>query len=122
MQKKILIVDDEKSLLKLKSILLTTKGYMVRGVTSGTTALEAVEEERPDLILLDINLPEMDGFEVCRRIKTNPATNQIPVILLSARRLPEDISCGEAAGADLYITKPFKSAKVLELIENKLGS
>ncbi len=122
MQKKILIVEDEESLLKLESILLTTKGYMVRGAVTGTAALEALAEEPPDLVLLDIMLPGLDGFEVCRRIKSAPATRHIPVILLTAKKTPEDVAKGAEVGADEYITKPFKSAKIMETIESYLKS
>ena len=121
MQKKILIVEDEESLLKLESILLTTKGYLVHGATTGLAALEAVAKEAPDLILLDIMLPGMDGFEVCERLKTNPETKHIPIILLTAKKTPEDVSRGEEVGADQYITKPFKSAMVMETIERLLA-
>ncbi|MCW8858974.1 MAG: response regulator [Deltaproteobacteria bacterium] len=121
MQKKILIVEDEESLLKLESILLTTKGYLVQGATTGLAALEAVADEPPDLILLDIMLPELDGFEVCERLKKNPETRHIPVILLTAKKTPEDIARGTAVGAEHYITKPFKSTMVMETIEKLLG-
>jgi CheY-like chemotaxis protein len=120
MQKKILIVEDEESLLKLESILLTTRGYLVQGVTSGLAALEAISEEPPDLVLLDVMLPKMDGFEVCEKIKQDPATRKIPVILLTAKKTPEDMARGQAVGADHYITKPFKSAMVMETIESLL--
>jgi len=120
MQKKILIVEDEESLLKLESILLTTKGYLVQGATTGLAALEAVTAEAPDLILLDIMLPELDGFEVCSRIRNNPETAAIPIVLLTAKKTPEDIARGRAVGADEYITKPFKSALVMETIERLL--
>lgn len=122
MQKKILVVEDEESLLKLESILLTTKGYLVQGVTSGLAALEAIDEEMPDLVLLDVMLPKMDGFEVCTRIKQNPATKHIPVILLTAKKTPEDISRGKEVGADEYITKPFKSANVMENIAKLINA
>lgn len=121
MQKKILIVEDEESLLKLESILLTTKGYLVQGATSGLSALEAVSEEPPDLILLDVMLPELDGFQVCERLKSNAATRHIPVILLTAKKTPEDLARGEAVGANQYITKPFKSAMVVKVIEELIG-
>ena len=121
MQKKILLVEDEESLLKLESILLTTKGYLVQGATTGLAALEAVAKEPPDLILLDIMLPELDGFEVCERIKSNPKTRHIPVILLTAKKTPEDVARGEAVGAEQYITKPFKSAMVMDAIEKLLS-
>ena len=120
MPEKILIVEDEESLLKLESILLTTKGYLVRGATTGPAALEAVAEEAPDLILLDIMLPGLDGFQVCERLKQNPETQHIPIILLTARKTPEDVARGKQVGADQYITKPFKSAMVMDAIANLL--
>jgi len=120
MQKKILIVEDEESLLKLESILLTTKGYLVQGVSTGLAALEAVNEELPDLILLDVMLPKMDGFEVCARLKSDPVTRDIPIILLTAKKTPEDLMRGAEVGADQYITKPFKSAMVIDVIEQLL--
>lgn len=120
MQKKILIVEDEESLLKLESILLTTKGYLVRGATTGLAALEAVDKEHPDLILLDAMLPELDGFEVCAKLKGDPQTQHIPIVLLTAKKTPEDMAYGKQVGADEYITKPFKSAMVIETIEKLL--
>lgn len=119
-KKKILIVEDEESLLKLESILLTSKGFDVRGVPNGQAALDAIEEEKPDLVLLDIMLPEIDGFEVCRRIKSNTETEHIPVIMLTAKKSREDMARGEKVGADWYITKPFKSAMVIETIQRFL--
>jgi len=120
MQKKILIVEDEESLLKLESILLTAKGYLVEGATTGLAALEAVAAEAPDLILLDIMLPELDGFEVCDRIRKDPETQNIPIVLLTAKKTPEDVARGKEVGADQYITKPFKSAMVMSTIEQLL--
>lgn len=116
-KKKVLIVEDEESLLKLESILLTSKGFEVKGVSNGKAALESLEEDKPDLILLDIMLPEIDGFEVCQRIKANPETKNIPVIMLTAKKSREDMARGELVGADWYITKPFKSAMVIETIQ-----
>lgn len=120
-KKKILIVEDEESLLKLESILLTSKGYEVCGVANGRAALEAVVEEKPDLVLLDIMLPEIDGFEVCQQIKADPATSHIPVVMLTAKKSREDMARGEKVGADWYITKPFKSAMVIETIQRFLN-
>ncbi len=120
-KQKILIVEDEESLLKLESILLTSKGYDVRGVSNGQQALDAISEERPDLVLLDIMLPEIDGFEVCQRIKDDPETKDIPVIMLTAKKSREDMARGEKVGADWYITKPFKSAMVIETIQRFLN-
>ena len=122
MQNKILIVEDDESLLKLESILLTTKGYLVQGAMTGVAALAAISREVPDLILLDIMLPGMDGFEVCERIKNNPATRHIPIIFLTAKKTPEDVFRSEEVGADKFITKPFKSAMILKNIEQLLNN
>ena len=120
-KKKILVVEDEESLLKLESILLISKGYEVIGVPNGKAALDAIDEQKPDLVLLDIMLPEIDGFEVCRRIKNNQQTRDIPVIMLTAKKSREDMTRGENVGADWYITKPFKSAMVIETIQRFLA-
>lgn len=118
---RILVVEDEESLLKLESILLSSKGYNVTGVMDGKAALEEVMAHRPDLVILDIMLPEIDGFEVCRRIKENPATSAIPVVMLTAKKNSQDVARGTEVGANAYLTKPFKSAKVIEVIEELLG-
>lgn len=119
-KKTILVVEDEESLLKLESILLTSKGFEVIGAANGSIALDVLEKNRVDLVLLDIMLPEIDGFEVCRRIKNNPDTKDLPVIMLTAKKSQEDLSRGDDVGADWYVTKPFKSAKVIETIERFL--
>ena len=120
-KKKILVVEDEESLLKLQSILLTIRGYTVEGATDGQAALEAVETMNPDLILLDIMLPKIDGLEVCRQVKTNVATRHIPIIMLTAKKSKEDLVMGEQAGADMYITKPYKLSMVIENIQRLLS-
>ncbi|GFE58169.1 response regulator transcription factor [Geobacter sp. AOG1] len=122
MQKnRILVVEDEESLLKLESILLSSKGYNVTGVMDGRSALEEIAANPPDLVILDIMLPELDGFEVCRHIKEDPATKGIPVVMLTAKKNSQDYARGMEMGADAYITKPFKSAKVIETIEGLLN-
>lgn len=118
---KILVVEDEESLLKLESILFTSKGYQVTGVRDGRAALESIAQGRPDLVVLDVMLPLLDGFEVCRAIKENPETCSIPVVMLTAKKSSTDLERGRLAGADAYITKPFKSVKVLEVIEGLIG-
>lgn len=119
-QKKILIVEDEESLLKLESILLSTRGYHVSGVKDGLAALVEIEKSRPDLVLLDIMMPGIDGFEVCRRIKENPDTAAIPVVMLTAKKSTADQNRGAEVGADAYVTKPFKSGRIIEVIEGLL--
>ena len=120
-KKKILIVEDEETLLELVTILLNTKGYDVEGVMDGPSALETVATMNPDLILLDIMIPKIDGFEVCRQIKANEATRHIPVIMLTAKKCKEDFAMGEQVGADWYITKPFRSSMVIETIQRFLS-
>ena len=120
-KKNILIVEDEEYLLRLESILLTTRGYEVKGVMDGPSALEAVANTKPDLVLLDIMLPGIDGLEVCRQIKANEATRHIPVVMISAKNSAEDLVKAEQAGADGYITKPFKSVRIIETIQRLLS-
>ena len=118
---RILVVEDEESLLKLESILLSSKGYSVTGVMDGRSALEEVKANKPDLVILDIMLPEIDGFEVCRRIKEDPAISHIQVLMLTAKKNSQDIARGQQVGCDAYITKPFKSAKVLDMVQELLN-
>lgn len=120
-KKTILVVEDEENLLRLQSILLVIKGYKVEGVMDGQAALEAVATMNPDLVLLDIMLPKIDGFEVCRQIKANETTRHIPVIMLTAKKSKEDRILGEQVGADLYITKPYKSSMLIEIIQRLLS-
>jgi twitching motility two-component system response regulator PilG len=120
-KKRILIVEDEESLLKLESILLSSKGYNVTGVMDGKSALEEVQANKPDLVILDIMLPVIDGFEVCRQIKENSETCHIPVIMLTAKKNSQDFAHGQQVGSDAYITKPFKSSKVLDTIQELIG-
>jgi len=117
LKKRILIVEDEPSLLKLESILLASRGYEVTGVGDGQAALDAVATMKPDMVLLDIMLPKIDGFEVCRQIKANEATRHILVLMLTAKKTEKDFAQGEQVGADGYIAKPFKSAAVIESIQ-----
>lgn len=121
-KQKIMVVEDEETLLKLESLFLTSRGYQVCGMHSGNEALECIGTEMPDLVLLDVMMPGVDGFEVCRQIKSNPLTSHIPVVLLTARKGPEDLAKGEAVKADRYITKPFRTVMVLETIQSFLGN
>ena len=115
---RILVVEDEESLLKLESILFTSKGYQVTGARDGNEALRSIAQQRPDLVVLDVMLPGLDGFDVCRAIKDDPDTNYIPVVMLTAKKSSRDLERGKEAGAD---AKPFKSVKVLEIIEGLIG-
>jgi CheY-like chemotaxis protein len=118
---RILVVEDEESLLKLESILLGSRGYLVTGVKDGLAALKALSENNFDLVLLDIMMPGIDGFEVCRRIRENPQTKDIPVVMLTAKKSAADQARGLEVGADAYLTKPFKSIKIMDMIEGLLA-
>ncbi len=102
---RILVVDDEDSLVDLLSSALRFGGYDVTAEQSGFDALRAVKRETPDLIVLDVNLPDVDGFEVCRRIRRDGL--DVPVIFLTARDDPDDLRTGFRQGGDDYLTKPF---------------
>ena len=96
---------------------MASAGYLAHAAMTGVDALNDIAGDLPDLILLDIMLPELDGFEVCKRLKMNAKTRHIPIIFLSGRNSPEDIFQSKQVGGDQYITKPFKSAKVLAAIK-----
>jgi two-component system, OmpR family, alkaline phosphatase synthesis response regulator PhoP len=108
----VLVVEDEEDIRELISYNLLKEGYRVSGVATGEDALSAVESKAPDLILLDIMLPGLDGLRVCRRLKDSPRFDSIPIIMLTAKGEEPDIVAGLNMGADDYITKPF-SPKVL---------
>jgi two-component system sensor histidine kinase/response regulator len=116
----ILIVDDTLPNLRVLSSMLTEQGYEVRGAPNGPMALMIIEAEPPDLILLDINMPGMDGYEVCQKIKANPQTQDIPVIFISALDEVLDKVKAFSVGAVDYITKPFQIAEVLVSVKNHL--
>ncbi len=121
MKKKILVVEDEELLLKLEVIVLKLRGYDVIAVSNGQAALDALIEEKPDLVLLDVLLPDVNGFEVCQHIKNTPSTKNIPVILLSGKTTTADMAKGQQVGADDYLTKPLKSAVLVETIASFLN-
>jgi twitching motility two-component system response regulator PilG len=118
---RILIIEDEESLLRLLTILLTSRGYRVTGVQEGSAGLAELKRTSFDLVLLDLMLPGLDGFEVCRSIKENPETRHIPVVILTARKGSADQARGVELGAEAYITKPFKSSRVMETVAELLA-
>lgn len=107
MAQKILVVDDEESLALLLCRALRQQGYKTVCANDGDAALSLVYEEMPDLVLLDLMLPKMDGWEICRRVKSDPETRHIPIMMLTARSSPEDAVQGLDLGADDYMRKPF---------------
>ena len=118
---KILVVDDEIYIVHILDFSLGMEGYEVVTALDGEQALEKVKAEKPDLIVLDIMMPKLDGYEVCKSIKSNAATQHIPVILLSAKGRNVDQKLGFDVGADDYITKPFSPRKLVERINQLLG-
>jgi signal transduction histidine kinase len=116
----ILIVDDTPDNLRLLSAVLTDQGYDVRSVMNGSTALMGVQAQSPDLILLDINMPGMNGYEVCQRLKANPSTQDIPVIFISALNEVFDKVKAFAVGGVDYITKPFQVEEVFARVEHQV--
>lgn len=106
MAEKILIVDDDLDTLRLVGLLLQRKGYQIVAADRGAQGLEKAAQEKPDLILLDVMMPDMDGFEVLRKVRSNPAISNIPVIMFTAKTQVDDKVTGFEAGADDYLTKP----------------
>jgi two-component system, OmpR family, alkaline phosphatase synthesis response regulator PhoP len=115
--RKILAVDDEKHIVRLVQVNLERQGYEVVTANDGKEALEKVEEERPDLVVLDVMMPYMDGFEVLQNMRRNPATRDIPVIMLTAKAQDADVFKGWQSGVDCYLTKPFNPMELLSFVK-----
>lgn len=114
---RVLVVDDEESILELLEYNLSREGYRVSCVATGEAAIEAAGKEIPDIILLDLMLPGVDGLEVCKTLKNNPRTLQIPIVMLTAKGEEADIVTGLELGADDYITKPFSPRVLLARVK-----
>jgi CheY-like chemotaxis protein len=118
---KILVVDDEPDIVRFVAKLMTTRGHEVRTAADGFEALELVAAEHPDVIILDLHLPTMDGFEVCRRLKSDEATRGIPIVMMTAAYVSmEDARKGEHSGADEYVVKPFLREVLIHNVERLL--
>ncbi|MCC7204610.1 MAG: response regulator, partial [Phycisphaeraceae bacterium] len=116
----ILIVEDEADLRDLLHYNLTREGFEVRSVASGEEALHRVKGEPPDLVLLDVMLPELDGMEVCRLMRRMPAMGSVPIIMLTAKGEEADVVRGLELGADDYVVKPFRVRELLARIKANL--
>ena len=106
MAEKILIIDDDVDTLKLVGLMLQKQGYVIVAANNGLQGLEQAERESPDLILLDVMMPEMDGYEVAKRLRGNPLTANTPILMFTAKTQLDDKVTGFEAGADDYLTKP----------------
>jgi two-component system alkaline phosphatase synthesis response regulator PhoP/two-component system response regulator VicR len=114
---KILAVDDEKHIVRLVQITLEKEGYELITASNGREALEKVAAEKPDLVVMDVMMPEMDGLEALSKMKNDPATASIPVIMLTAKAQDSDVFRGWQSGADLYLTKPFNPSELVTFVK-----
>lgn len=121
-KKKILAVDDERHIVRLIQVNLERAGYEVSTAYDGLEALRAIEEDRPDLIVLDVMMPQLDGFETLKRLKANPNTADIPVIMLTAKSQDADVFRGWQSGVDCYLTKPFNPMELLAFVKRIFDS
>ena len=119
--KRVLVADDDRHVLYLISEVLARSDYEVSQAEDGHQALKMARETAPDLLLLDIMMPGLDGIEVCRAVKADPATAGIKVIMVTAKSGPRDIEAGREAGADHYVTKPFRLAELVVKIAELIG-
>lgn len=121
MKERILVVDDNPDSIAIIRSILESRGYPVAVAMSGAEALQSIEKEQIDLVLLDVMMPEMSGIEVLQKIKANALTGRLPVILVTAKTQDEDVLYGYQYGADYYITKPFTAKQLLYGIDLVLG-
>lgn len=117
MARKILTCDDEKHIVRLIQVNLERQGYEVITAYNGAECLEKVKEDRPDLIVLDVMMPEMTGFEVLDALKNDPETEGIPVIMLTARAQDSDVLRGWQSGVECYLTKPFNPMELIAFVK-----
>lgn len=118
----ILVVDDEEYIQRILSFALTAEGFEVETASDGEEALEMIRECRPDVVVLDLMLPVVDGLGVLRSIRENRETNQIPVVVLSAKGRDMDRQAALQGGANDYVTKPFNPARLIEKVQELLAS
>ena len=121
MARRILIADDEANIVLSLEFLMRHAGYEVRSAADGEAALREIADFRPDLVLLDVMLPLRDGFEVCQRVREDPESKHVKIVMLTAKGREVEIAKGLALGADLYITKPFATRELLASVERLLA-
>lgn len=122
MSKKVLIVDDEPNIVAALEFLLEKNGYEVRAAGNGAEALEQLDMFRPDLVLLDVMVPKLSGYEVCQRMRAEPRWRDIKIVMLSAKGREVEVNKGMSLGADLYVTKPFSSTELVATIHRLLAA
>jgi DNA-binding response OmpR family regulator len=114
---KVLVVDDEEYIQHILNFSFGAEGYEVVTAADGEEGIKKAQDEKPDIIVLDIMMPKMDGYEACKRLKSDPKTKAIPVILLTAKGRDVDRRLGSEAGADDYVVKPFSPGRLIERVE-----
>jgi len=119
--KRVLTVDDERGITEVLESRFQAVGYQTMAARDGKEALRVIGETRPDVIILDVMMPEQNGFAVCRALKNDPASRDIPVIFLTAKDTDSDEFWGSEAGGDAYITKPFKLDELVGTVKRLLG-
>lgn len=116
MVKKVLVVDDSQAEIRLLQSVLQQGGFQAVGISDPTKVEEAIDEERPNVILLDVVMPQRNGFQVCRELKSHEPYSQIPVILVTSKSAPSDRYWGEQQGANGYVSKPFTPDELLNAV------
>ena len=120
MARKIMIIEDYPATSEMMANLMQMEGFETSIAADGASGVKKTIAEHPDLVLLDIMLPEMDGFEVCEKLKKNPMTANIPIIIVSVRVADENIKKGHELGAEAYVPKPFDPFKLVDLVKKHL--
>ncbi len=122
MNKRVLIADDEPNIVISLEFLMKREGHAVSIARDGPAALEAIRSTRPDLVLLDVMMPGMSGFEVCQAVRADEALASVKILMLSAKGRDTDIAKGSAMGADAYMTKPFSTKELAEKVRELLSA
>lgn len=117
----VLVVDDEDMTRKLLRLMLERDGYAIVEAEDGVRALEEIAKQQPDIVILDVMMPNMDGFTLCQMVRSQPQTADLPIIMLSARSQLEAVRAGIQAGANRYMTKPISKPELVQMIEELLS-
>jgi CheY-like chemotaxis protein len=121
-ERTVLIIEDEADAAELFAEMMRVSGFRVRKTSSSTPAIDMMTDEKPDVVLLDIMMPEVSGLDILRKMRQDPALADIPVVVVSAKSMPADIKIGMDAGASIYLTKPVGFLELKEAVERVLGS
>jgi DNA-binding response OmpR family regulator len=121
MNERILVIEDDLGALRLAQYVLQYEGYEVLTATNGLAGLKKAQSEQPDLVILDVMLPGVDGFEICHRLRAEPQTAQLPILMLSAKAQAVDLAMGLKVGADDYLSKPTDAAEIVRRVKKLLA-